>query len=145
MVHMRSAVVGSGATVAVAVGMFFAVSAGNAAEPVPAPVVEEPALVGHYSTVESVDFVEYVPEPVAVVAEPVVEPAPVEVAPVAPKPAVVAPAPAAPEPGPVPNNTIETPQPGDIKNADKITGPTVLPDGSTAIPQPTLDDVGPKP
>jgi len=102
MVHMRSAVVGSGATVAVAVGMFFAVSAGNAAEPVPVPVVEEPALVGHYSTVESVDFVEYVPEPVAVVAEPVVEPAPipVEVAPVAPEPVVV------PNPEPNPSDYI---------------------------------------
>jgi len=99
MVHMRSAVVGSGATVAVAVGMFFAVSAGNAAEPVPVPVVEEPALVGHYSTVESVDFVEYVPEPVAV-PEPVVEPAPVEVAPVTPEPVVV------PNPEPDPSDYI---------------------------------------
>lgn len=87
MVHVRSAVAGAAATVVVGVGVFFAVSAGNAAEPVE---VEAPAVVGHYSTVESQDPIVYVPEPVVVPAPVAVEPEAIVVKP-APQPAPVAP------------------------------------------------------
>jgi co-chaperonin GroES (HSP10) len=106
IVHMRSAVVGSGATVVVAVGVFLAVSAGNAAEP---EVVETPAVVvvGHYSTTESQDSIVYVPEPV--VEAPPAD-IPVEVVPVT-EPSDPTTPPAAPIDVPPENLDLGTPPP----------------------------------
>ena len=108
MVHKGSAVVGAGATVAVGLGVFFAVSASNAEEFDPAPVT--PA--GHYSTIEAQDFVEYVPEPEPIPApEPVVVEEPVVSEPV-PEPVVEQPAPEpAPLPEPVPSGDKYAPPP----------------------------------
>src|SRR5665647_3176595 len=53
MVHVRSAVVGAFATVAVAGLVFTAVSVSNAQEPAPVTDVASVAVVGHYSTVEN--------------------------------------------------------------------------------------------
>jgi len=93
MVHVRSAVVGASATVAVAVGVFFAVSAGNAAEQT-VPSTPNPSVVIESPEPTAVSSPTVMPEPVVT---PAVEPAPVPVEEtVAPKPETVV----APEPAP---------------------------------------------
>jgi hypothetical protein len=90
--HTRSAVAGAAATLVAGAGLFFAVAASNADE---IEAAQTAPLVGHYSTVESVDFVEYVPEP-----EPLPEPVTPEPEPVVEEPVVVAPEPVVEQPAP---------------------------------------------
>lgn len=107
MVHVRSAVAGAAATVAVAGLVFTAVAVSNAQEPAPVADVPSVAVVGHYSTVESQDPIVYVPEPV-IQPEPVVVPEPAPV--VTEEAPVVKPAPA-PILVPEPAQTFDAPEP----------------------------------
>lgn len=130
--HIRSAIAGAGATIAVASGVFFAVTASNAQNQPEVDAPEAPALVGHYSTVESQSPIEYIPAPEPVeepaaapepipAPEPEPAPAPVE------EPVVVAPEPQpAPDPAPAPANGPDAPPPANIDLGEP---PPQAPDG----------------
>lgn len=121
--EIGSAVAGAFATVAVAGLVFTAVAVSNAQEPAPVVDVPSVAVVGHYSTVESVDPIEYVaPEPVVtptVIPEVVVTAVPKPAAPVA------APAPA-----------LVNQQPAPVGEASAPVGPGPAPEVAPAIPLP---------
>ena len=109
---MRSALAGSAATLVVVAGAVFAISASNAAEPAgPVPA----AVVGHYSTVEVQDPIEYVPAPVEA-------PAPVVAEPVTPEVVV---------PESAPEATVEPPATDPAKPSSDSTLPPTTVEGDT--------------